>query len=204
MNDTFYDKAAWKCYGYWAFWVGIAFFTIYPLCNWLTSQRENVYHLYMQSELSIPLVPQFMWIYLSFYVLFIMPPLFLNQQELTKLGKEIILGTFISGIIFLLFPSVLGFERMVPTGAYKDMFETIFALDLPHNMAPSLHIVYSGAILLAIFQATQKVGIKIVALLWLLLISLSTLFVHQHHLLDIFLGYSIVIVFNKILKIKGA
>lgn len=189
-------KNVWKCYGYWAFWVGIAFFTVYPLCNWLTSKRENVYHLYLQSELSIPLVPQFMWVYLSLYVIFIMPPFFLKEPALTKLGKEIIVGTCLSGIVFLLFPSVLGFERVVPNEAYRNLFENIFALDLPHNMAPSLHIVYSGAISLAIFQASEKKGIKAFALLWLLFISLSTLLVHQHHLIDIFLGYILVILLN--------
>lgn len=198
-----YDKNVWKCYGYWAFWVGIAFFTIYPVCNWLSSKRDHVYHLYMQSELAIPLIPQFMWIYVSLYAIFILPPLFLKEQALSKLGKEIILGTLISGMIFLLFPSVLGFERVVPSAHYKELFETIFALDLPHNMAPSLHIVYSGAILLAIFQASKKKGIKVFVTLWLLLISLSTLFVHQHHLIDIVLGYILVILLNNTIQTKG-
>lgn len=129
--------------------------------------------------------------------------LFLKEPALTKLGKEIIVGTCLSGIVFLLFPSVLGFERVIPNEAYRNLFENIFALDLPHNMAPSLHIVYSGAILLAIFQSSEKKGIKAFAMLWLLFISLSTLLVHQHHLIDIFLGYILVILLNNTIQTKG-
>ena len=43
MEHTFNDKLIWKTYGIWALWVGIAFFSIYPTCNWLTSQRSNTY-----------------------------------------------------------------------------------------------------------------------------------------------------------------
>ncbi|WP_373020322.1 hypothetical protein [Sulfuricurvum sp.] len=139
----------------------------------------------MNTELSIPFIPDFIWLYMSLYLLFILPPFFLGVSQLKLLGKRIILGTLISGGIFLLFPSQLGFERVIPNGFYGEMFTNIFSLDLPHNMAPSLHVVYSAFILLAVVESSSKKSVRMMLLLWLLLIMISTLMVHQHHILDI-------------------
>ena len=174
----------WKTYGYWAFWVGIVFFSVYPLCNWLSAHRVKVYHLYVNSELSIPFDPNFIWFYMSLYLLFLLPPFFLNISQLTLLGKRIILGTLISGGVFLLFPSQLGFERVIPHGVYGEMFSAIFSLDLPHNMAPSLHVLYSAFILLTVFESSSHQSIRILMVIWLVLIIISTVLVHQHHIFD--------------------
>jgi hypothetical protein len=201
-TEEYNTKAIWKTYGYWAFLVAIVFFSVYPLCNWITSQRLNVYHLYLSEELSMPFIPSFFWIYMSLYLLFIIPPFFLGVLQLEILGKRIVLGTLISGIIFLIFPTQLGFERIVPEGFYAKLFTNIFALDLPHNMAPSLHVVYSSFILLAIYKSSSKKIVHIITGLWLVLIMASTIFVHQHHLIDIVLAIAITLLVSSIF-IKG-
>lgn len=200
MTATYKRKAVWKIFGYWVFWISILFFSIYPLCNWVTSHRENLYHFYFESELAIPFIPQFVLIYLSLYLTFLLPPFFLYEKQLVKLGKELVIGTILSGVIFLIFPSVLGFERVVPVGEYKEYFENIFMLDFPHNMVPSLHIVYSGLILLSVYKAVSQKWIKIFVTLWFFLICASTLLVHQHHLTDVFLGSFIVLLLNYYIK----
>jgi len=194
-------QAVWKTYAYWAFWVGVAFFSVYPSCNWITSQRADVYRLYFDAELAIPFVPEFFWLYMSLYLLFLLPPFFLGVSQLVFLGKRIIAGTLISGLVFLLLPSRLGFERIVPEGFYGGVFGNLFALDLPHNMAPSLHIVYSAFILLAIYASSHRKVVRISVLLWIALIALSTLMVHQHHLIDIISATGIVVFVNfKLIK----
>jgi hypothetical protein len=201
-NEQEFDlKAIWKTYAYWAGWVGIAFFSIYPACNWITAQREHLYHIYFRAELGIPFVPEFFWIYISMYLLFLFPPLFLTVSQLQKLGKRIVLGTVISGVIFLLFPSELGFVRSVPEGFYGALFAQMFALDLPHNMVPSLHIVYSGLIILTIYRASAILWVRIGAIVWLGLIAFSTLLVHQHHSADIIVAL-IVIWFSVTIQIR--
>ncbi len=195
-------QGVWKTYGYWAFWVGVAFFSVYPLCNWLTSQREDVYRLYWDAELAIPFVPEFFWFYMSLYLLFLLPPFYLGVSQLVLLGKRIIAGTLISGLLFLLLPSRLGFERIAPEGLYRELFSNLFALDMPHNMAPSLHIVYSAFILLAVYGSSQRKTVRVSVLAWLVLIALSTLMVHQHHLIDILSAFIIVLLVNSTL-IKG-
>lgn len=185
--DSF--KAIWKTYIRWGFFISLAFFPTYPVCNWITTQRSHTLGLYSNAELNIPFIPEFIWVYFSMYILFLAPPLFLNVAQLESLGKKLLLGTLLSSLAFLIIPSHLGFSRVIPADRfYQSIFSGLFVVDQPHNMVPSLHIVFSALILLAFANATDKVSRKITWLSWLLLIMVSTLLVHQHHLIDILTG----------------
>lgn len=181
-----FNRAVWKTYGFWAFWVGIIFFSIYPTCNWLTSKRSHPLALYIDPELSIPFVPEFVWMYFSMYFLFLAPPFFLGVSHLKVLGKQLVVGTILSGIFFIIFPTNLGFGRVAPDNSfYGSLFSNLFAIDLPHNMVPSLHVVFSALILLLLADTSQNAMVKFFWWTWLVLICVSTLLVHQHHILDV-------------------
>ena len=77
-------------------------------------QRENVLGLYISLELQIPFVPEFVWAYLSLYLLFLIPPFFLTHQRMNVLGRQLIAATLFCGLVFLLLPTELGFERAIP------------------------------------------------------------------------------------------
>ncbi len=188
------DKEVWRIYGAWAFWVGIAFFSVYPTCNWVAAQRSETYPLYLQAELDIPLVPWFFWAYISMYVLFLLPPFLLKSNQLNRLGKQLVVVTVLSGVIFLLVPTQLGFERVLPQGQfYQKLFTQLFTIDLPHNLVPSLHVVFSAAITFALLEGIASREAKIALWLWLALLCLSTLLVHQHHVLDVIGGLLIAV-----------
>ena len=200
---TAFSINVWKTYVFWAFWVGIAFFSIYPTCNWLSVQRSHIYSLYFDAELNLPFVPEFVWLYMSMNILFLMPPFFLGVPELKLLCKQLISATFFSGIIFLLFPAKLGFERSIPDNPiYEGFFTTLFLVDMPYNLVPSLHVVFSAIITLAITDTLRSMQIKSVWWGWLSLICLSTLLIHQHHLLDLVGGLAVAWIF-RILSKKG-
>lgn len=191
-------KEIWKVYGYWALWVGVAFFSVYPISNWITSQRTITYSLFVDIELYIPLVPEFIWLYVSMYVLFLLPPFFLNGSQLRLLGQHLIMATLASGVVFLLVPTELGFERIQPGDQfYSILFNQLFTLDLPHNLVPSLHVVFSAIIIFALLRGTNGPGLRLGLGVWLALLCLSTLLVHQHHLLDVFAGLLIAFLFSK-------
>jgi membrane-associated phospholipid phosphatase len=174
-------------------WVGVAFLSVYPTCNWLTSLRGEYFSLYFPGELSVPFVPEFIVVYLSMYILFAMPPFFLQVAELTALGKQLIVGTLLSGLIFMLLPARLGFVRQVPeSGFFEPLYSTLFAVDMPHNMVPSLHVVFSALILLALAGATTSERYRLLWYGWLIVICASTMLVHQHHLIDVVAGLALV------------
>ncbi|QBH96967.1 Ser/Thr and Tyr protein phosphatase [Limnobaculum zhutongyuii] len=177
-----------KTYLIYACWVGVFFFGLYPTINWFTSTRSDFFALYLQAELAIPFIPAFVWFYLSMYLVFMLPVFFLNSRELKRLSAELILVTIIGAIIFLLFPARLGFTRQLPeSDLYRGIFEYIFALDKPHNLVPSLHVAYSVTIVLAIVRHCRPL-VRYSLMIWLTGLILSTVFTHQHHLLDVVSG----------------
>ncbi len=188
-------KAHWKTYWIWFFWVSLAFFTVYPLCNWFTAQRSFYFSPYFEFELAIPLVKEFFWPYFSMYLLFFVPPFILNRQQLSLMGKQLVIATLISGLTFLLLPAKLGFPRLIPDDPfYAKIFTQMFALDLPYNTVPSLHIVFSTILVLHINKASQSPILKLLMMIWLILLYISTILVHQHHLLDIITGFLVAFV----------
>jgi membrane-associated phospholipid phosphatase len=169
----------------WGTLIGVVFFAIYPASNWLTSQRTGLWHLYLEPELAIPFVPQFVWLYLSMYLLFALPPFFVPGHAATRVGKQLIAGCVACGVLFLLFPAVLGFERALPPEApYRQIFRAIHDVDAPHNLVPSLHVVFSSVIALACASFARP-PFRWLLWTWLALIVLSTVLVHQHHLADV-------------------
>jgi membrane-associated phospholipid phosphatase len=187
----------------WGTLVGVAFFGIYPTTNWLTSLRETHYPLYFDGELGIPFVPAFIWLYLSMYVLFALPPFFLDNEQLKRLAKELVLATIASGVIFMAVPAQLGFSRVLPAGDfYRTLYQGMFSVDQPFNLVPSLHVVYSTSIFLAI-ATRASVRVRILLWAWLVLLVASTMLVHQHHLLDVVTGLLLAFLSRAILEKKN-
>ena len=179
----------WKTYLFWFVWISIAFFSVYPTCNWITAQRDHAYALYFAAELAVPFVPIFVWPYLSLYALFFVPPFILEPKQMNILGRGLVGVTVFAGIAFLLFPAQLGFEREVPADPfYASLFEGLFAVDHPHNLVPSLHVAFSALILITLIRAVETRVAKAILGGWLVLLCVSTILVHQHHLLDIATG----------------
>jgi hypothetical protein len=183
-----------RTYGIWSLWAGIVFFGVYPTMNWLTSQRASPWHLYFPAELAIPFVPQLIWAYLSMYLLFVLPLLLIPAERMPALGKQLIAGCLLSAALFLLLPAELGFARTVPRDApYAAIYARMFGVDRPYNLVPSLHVIWSTAIALACADFARP-AIRVAILAWLAVIVASTVFVHQHHLLD--LAAALVIVYG--------
>lgn len=183
------QTSKWRAYLFWSSLVSIVFFTLYPFCNWFSEQRGQAHHFYLNSELSIPLIPGFIAGYFSIYGLFFLPPFFLDENKITLLGKQIFTATVIAAIIFLIYPTTLGFTRVVPeNSSYQVIFGYIFLFDKPYNMMPSLHVAYSTLIVLSLVYQGRSRLLEVLCSGWLVLICASTLLVHQHHLIDIVSG----------------
>jgi hypothetical protein len=193
-----------RTYLVWAFWVGVAFFGVYPTTNWLTSLRSEPSHLYSHAEISIPFIPQFIWAYLSMYLLLLLPPFFMPAANMPALGKQLIVGTLGSAVSFLLIPAKLGFAREVPESApYAAIYTFLFSLDRPYNLVPSLHVIFSSAIALACADFAPP-AVRVALLAWLGVIVASTPLVHQHHLLDLAAGFVFVSVLRRLYEVTQA
>jgi len=136
--------------------------------------------------------------------LFLLPLFLLPASHIPALGKQLIVGTLASGVIFLILPTDLGFARVVPLDAvYANFYTTIFGLDGPHNLVPSLHVVWSSAIILACVDVTRQPS-RTVLYVWLAVIVMSTILVHQHHIADVFAAALLVIPLRRYYRVFHA
>jgi hypothetical protein len=166
----------------------IIFTVVYGQSNKLASVSDTLYPMYLDWELQIPLIPWMIYPYISLNLLFITAAFFLRTKESIKaLCLSITWGAIIAGIIFYFFPGELGFKRVEVPG-YENIFNFMFAIDHPHNLFPSLHITYAWLVISAIKQNAYSKIVHFVMESWRILITLSVVLVHQHHLFDIFTG----------------
>ncbi len=168
---------------------GACFVGIYTTCNRYTATRTDVSIWMWEWERHMPFIPELVVPYWSLD-LFFCGAFFLcaSRVELNLLTKRIIAVTVASGICFLLIPLRMGLDRPVPSGWTAPLFHALYLNDLPHNLAPSLHIslrslvwVFYGAHLTGWWRRLTKA--------WFILIGASTLLVWQHHLIDVASGF---------------
>ena len=198
------DGARIRGYLQWSGWVGLAFLSVYPTLNWITSLRPQPLHLYVAGELAVPFVPEMIWVYVSMYALFLMPLLFVPAAHMPALGKQLIAGTLVSGFLFLLLPAELGFARELPTNPpYAGIYAALFDVDRPHNLVPSLHVVFTVAIGLACAGAAQPLA-RACLVTWIATVVASTLLVHQHHVLDVAAALTLVFLLRRRYKVPDA
>ena len=135
------------------------------------------------------MVPWMIYIYQSFALLIIITYLSIKSpQRIKAYSISFMSSCAIAAVFFILFPAELGFSRVENIKGYEFMYNTIHTIDRPHNLAPSLHIAYSGLGAYVLSSEIQSKVLKGMIWIWFLLICSSIVLVHQHHLFDIFSG----------------
>ena len=170
--------------------VSLLFFPIYLGCAALTAARGNPLHLYAHWELSIPFWPFMVVPYLSIFLVFLIPPLQLNADELRALVRRLVVATLIGGILFFCLPAQLGFAEHNDAGIWQPLYDLIYEIDNRFNTVPSFHVIYTASILLAL-MAVATAPLRRLYLAWLVIVCASTVLTHRHHLLDVAAGLAI-------------
>ena len=163
----------------------LQFFLVYGISNWLAAQRMERYQFYFDWEPAIPLVPEFIYIYLSMSLFVILPLGYLQPWQLRRWALSFMWMTFVAGFIFILLPTELATSRLAELPESQPLFALLYTLDLPHNLFPSLHVAYTTLTLLIIIGSRYRDAWVGPIAGWWLLMQISVLLVHQHYLLDI-------------------
>lgn len=178
-------RFAWLLSGVNALWFAL----VYGGCDWLTAQHSCRLPIHLPVELSIPLIPSAVVIYMSIYLLFLGSPFIVrDRREFLALSYGLALATALGGVGFLLVPSEPAFAPHGHLGIWAGLFHFADQLNLHYNSVPSLHVAFSVCCIAAFAQHASCVG-RTWLWVWGGAIALSTLFLHQHHLLDIFTGW---------------
>jgi len=173
------------------------FLYMIPYLLWyfgLQQWRSNVVFVdvYTSIDKMIPFVPVFIWPYIYWYLFVVATVLYLFFVDTSDFYKNVaflFIGMTICLTIFTVFPTSYDHRPVSWNADPVSTFflNSIYAADKCQNVFPSIHVYNSIGCAIAIVKhegfRNNKV-IKIVAIISAILISLSTMFIKQHSILD--------------------
>jgi membrane-associated phospholipid phosphatase len=171
--------------------VGLWFGLVFVGADWLTAHHAARVRVHLDAELRLPLLPIFLVVYMSLYLLFLAVPFVLRtRREAASLAIAQFVTILAAGVGFLLIPGQLAYASPGDLGGWGPLFHFADRLNLDYNLVPSLHVAMS-IVCIEAFARYASPGGKVALRSWGLLIAASTLLTHQHHLLDVVTGYGL-------------
>lgn len=133
------------------------------------------------------IIPYYFWY--AFLVFINLYTLFFDIPTFKKLMYFIIIANTATIIFYLIYPNM---QELRPTefardNIFTDMVKNLYIIDTNTNVCPSLHVIDSFAVLFAawIAKGLNKPLWRTVFLILTVLISISTLFLKQHSVIDV-------------------
>ncbi len=166
---------------------------VYAGVDYLTGLHQYRVPLYLDAELAIPLIPATTLFYNSLHVIYSLAPFILRTRpEMHSLVLVWFLMTLVGGIVFLIIPFEPGFlpPDSSDMGMWQGMFEFADNANLRFNCCPSLHVAWAVATIDIYARSARRTG-RILLATWSAGICLSTLLLHQHHVIDVIGGLAL-------------
>ena len=171
--------------------LSLLFLVVYGGCIWITSRRSDVGVCYFSWERAIPFVPFMILPYLSIDLFFVAAPfLFRTDRELRVFSWRVAAAIVVAGSFFLLVPLRYAFPRPHAAGWLGLIFDWFRGLDAPYNLFPSLHAALL-LFLIDVYARHLRGSARFGVMTWFVLIGLSPLLTHQHHVIDIIGGLAL-------------
>jgi membrane-associated phospholipid phosphatase len=163
----------------------LLFIVVYGGADLLSAGADNRYQLAFDFEARLPFVPSIAWIYLSILPLMLLAPLvFDTPAKLLPLLVVLSIEVLVAGICFLLFPMQGIFPPRDGEVSSTVIFFIADTLNLRYNDLPSLHVALSLTTAIALSRESSTWG-RWFYLLWGVLITVSSVLMHEHHIADV-------------------
>jgi len=178
-------------------WVG--YFILYLLTENLIPV-DKCYPVHSRLDDFIPFNEWFVIPYVGWYLLIVFSLgyfLFYNVENFKGLQTYIIVTQVIAMAVYILFPTR---QDLRPTefprdNILTDLVNIIYTADTNTGVCPSLHVGYSMGIASAwLKEKSASVTAKILVVMAVILISLSTMFIKQHSAVDVFAALPVCLV----------
>ncbi|MCZ7557750.1 MAG: phosphatase PAP2 family protein [Bacteroidia bacterium] len=172
------------CYAGWV--------TLYYTTAWIGASRGPVFDPSLPIDATFPIVPWTFFIYLLAYVIVL--GLFVirrNAQFLNLAFSSFIVMNLGAFALFALFPAQGPERDFAAEGG--GVIALVHLVDSRFNAFPSLHVANPW---LVAFLSLKERGFSVPSMLFLLVapaISLSTMLVRQHYLLDVLGGFALAV-----------
>lgn len=153
-------------------------------------QNRPVIDIYTKFDAMIPFISWFIYPYIYWYLYVggtICYFFFKNKKQFYQCVAFLFGGMTICLIIYTVFPNGYNHRPDIIDGQTLSMCLTrlIYSLDECQNVLPSIHVFNSLACMFALLKCQDRQWVKYMAIGSTIIISLSTLFVKQHSILDV-------------------
>lgn len=171
--------------------LGSVGFFLYSFINHLPRNALVAHHLATGLDRLIPLVPVFVVPY-GLAMVFVVATLiyhvlFTERMQATACSYAFCLLT--SCFVYLVFQTTVDRPSIESDAIFSRLVALLYAVDRPYNCFPSLHVSLSVLAGLIWAERSRRVGGGMIAVV--LLVSLSTLLIRQHVLLDVLSGVAL-------------
>lgn len=167
----------------------LLFFELYYPLNAFTASRETFKPL-TALDAAAPFIPAFVFAYVSIYYISVVPAfLFKSRWVLRRAIVAYTTMSVVSFTIFLVFPveMILRPDLVEGEGFATWLLAMIYAVDYPYNCCPSLHVGLAMMGAFTIGCVDKRFGQ--VASVIALFVCASTMFIKQHYIIDVIVGY---------------
>ena len=137
---------------------------------------------------AVPLEPAWMLVYGSLFVWVLLPLLVVRQEQLFRRAmKAYLMVLTVAYVGFVTYPTVAPRPaEVLGEGFSAWCLRLQYSMDQEFNCFPSLHVAHSFVSALTSYRVHRGVGFA--AVLWAVLIGVSTLFTKQHYVVDVIAG----------------
>jgi membrane-associated phospholipid phosphatase len=140
----------------------------------------------------IPFIPEFVFIYLTIYPLFLLPFLYIRNSGFFRIfSLAYITVMLVCYATYLVYPVAMERPTFVEHSFATWALGIVYRTDRPLNCFPSMHVAMSLLASLTIMEVHRVRGLLMMLLT--LLIAVSTLLIKQHYILDVVAGVSLTI-----------
>jgi membrane-associated phospholipid phosphatase len=175
---------------YVSFFLALFFLTYTTIQKIMTTSK---FDFLTNIDIMIPIVPEFIWIYHT-----LMPILLITSVIIVKRPGvfftsflSCIIATIILGIFYVLFPSHYPRPTIIGNSISEQILRFTYMIDGPNCTFPSGHVTYSFIFYFTIKDSQLIKDYKFIQflyLMWAILISVSTLLIKQHYIIDVLSG----------------
>jgi len=176
------------------------FSSVYGGTSLLAAIRSPHPGPYFPFELHLPFVPSMAAAYLTVPLALLLTPFILRTwRDLAPFFLTLTAETLIAGLCFLLLPFAQAYPPRIASGFWGGIFHFADMVNLDYNEVPSLNVTFAVTLALVFGRRRGPLG-RFLFLAWAVTVCVSTLLIHEHHLLDV--GAGIVLGVTAVLTVQ--
>lgn len=148
---------------------------------------RDFYNLSIRLDNKIPFNPHFVWTYILYYFVALMPVMVVTEiREFRRMVGAYLMMYFMGFLTFILFPVKMVRPELIGDGYSLWLLKKIYNADNGYNCFPSMHV--ANAFLASFFSYRFNKVYGVFVYIIAFLITISTLFIKQHYIVDLVAG----------------